>query len=78
MLARETIGVFQCESSGAQRTLRQLKVRTVQDLAVANAFETWPGVGGHGAALHSPLSREEPVRFLHPALEPILRRTQGC
>ena len=29
-----TIGVFQCESSGAQRTLRQLKARTVQDLSL--------------------------------------------
>ncbi|MFZ4849820.1 MAG: DNA polymerase III subunit alpha [Caldilinea sp.] len=79
MLARgETIGVFQCESSGAQRTLRQLKVRTVQDLAVANAFfKPGPALGGMAQHFIRRYRGEEPVRFLHPALEPILRRTQG-
>jgi DNA-directed DNA polymerase III PolC len=51
MLARgDAIGVFQCESSGAQRTLRQLKARTVQDLAIANAFfKPGPALGGCGS-----------------------------
>ena len=30
-----TVGVFQCESTGAQRTLRQLRARTVRDLRVS-------------------------------------------
>ena len=48
LLARaETIGVFQCESEGAQRTLRKLKARRVRDLAIANAFfKPGPAMGG--------------------------------
>ena len=79
MLARgDTIGVFQCESSGAQRTLRQLKARTVQDLAVANAFfKPGPALGGMAQHFIRRYRGEEPVRYLHPALEPILQRTKG-
>ena len=48
LLARgDTVGVFQCESEGARRTLRQLNARTVRDLAVANAFfKPGPASGG--------------------------------
>jgi DNA polymerase III subunit alpha len=39
--------VFQCESDGAQRTLRRLKARSVRDLAIANAFfKPGPAMGG--------------------------------
>ena len=79
LLARgAAIGVFQCESSGAQRTLRQLKARTVQDLAIANAFfKPGPALGGMAQHFIRRYRGEEPVRYLHPALEPILRRTKG-
>lgn len=79
LLARgETIGVFQCESSGAQRTLRQLLVRSVGDLAVANAFfKPGPATGGMAAAFIRRYRGEEPMRLLHPVLEPILAATQG-
>ena len=40
LLARgETIGVFQCESDGAQRTLRKLKARGVRDLSLIHICE---------------------------------------
>ncbi len=79
LLARaETIGVFQCESQGARRTLRQLRARTVRDLAVANAFfKPGPATGGMAQAFVRRYRGEEPVRFLHPALAPILSSTQG-
>lgn len=79
MLARgDTIGVFQCESSGAQRTLRQLKARSVRDLAVANAFfKPGPATGGMAQSFIRRYRGEEPVSYLHPALEPILAPTQG-
>lgn len=79
LLARgDTVGVFQCESSGARRTLRQLRARTVQDLAIANAFfKPGPAMGGMARAFVRRYREEEPVRFLHPALEPILGRTKG-
>ncbi len=74
----ETVGVFQCESTGARRTLRQLKVRTVQDLAVANAFfKPGPATGGMAAAFVRRYRGEEAVSYLHPTLEPILGPTKG-
>jgi DNA-directed DNA polymerase III PolC len=79
LLARaETIGVFQCESTGAQRTLRQLKAHTVQDLAIANAFfKPGPALGGMARLFVLRYRDEAPVAYLHPALEPILGRTKG-
>ena len=79
LLARaETIGVFQCESEGARRTLRQLQARTVRDLAVANAFfKPGPATGGMAQAFVRRYRGEEPVRYLHPALAPILGQTKG-
>jgi DNA-directed DNA polymerase III PolC len=78
-LARgDTIGVFQCDSAGAQRTLRQLRAHSVQDLAVANAFfKPGPALGGMATAFVQRYRGEAPVTYLHPALEPILGRTQG-
>ena len=74
----ETIGVFQCESAGAQRTLRQLRACSVRDLAVANAFfKPGPAMGGMAHAFVRRYRGEEPVRFLHSALAPILGTTQG-
>ena len=78
-LARgETIGVFQCESEGAQRTLRQLQANSVADLAVANAFfKPGPATGGMAQAFIRRYRGDEPVSLLHPALGEILGSTQG-
>lgn len=79
MLSRgDTIGVFQCESQGAQRTLRKLRARTVKDLAISNAFfKPGPATGGMAQAFVRRYRGEEKVTFLHPALEPILGSTKG-
>ena len=74
----ETIGVFQCESQGAQRTLRQLRARTVRDLAISNAFfKPGPATGGMAQAFIRRYRGEEPVSYLHPTLKPILESTKG-
>jgi len=74
----DTVGVFQCESEGARRTLRQLNARTVRDLAVANAFfKPGPATGGLADVFVQRYRGAAPVRFLHPALEPILAPTMG-
>lgn len=74
----DTVGVFQCESTGAQRTLRQLKVRTVQDLAVANAFfKPGPATGGMAQTFIRRYRGEAQTFYLHPALAPILAPTHG-
>jgi len=73
-----TIGVFQCESAGAQATLRKLQACTVRDLAVANAFfKPGPARGGMAEAFVRRYRGEEAVSFLQPALEPILGPTFG-
>jgi DNA-directed DNA polymerase III PolC len=76
--AGDTIGVFQCESAGARRTLRKLQARTVFDLAVANAFfKPGPATGGMAGSFVRRYRGEEEVSYLHPALEPILGATKG-
>jgi len=79
LLARgETVGVFQCESEGAQRTLRRLRARSIRDLAIANAFfKPGPAMGGMAEAFVRRYRGEEPVTFLHPSLRPILGPTKG-
>jgi DNA polymerase-3 subunit alpha len=73
-----TIGVFQCESSGAQGTLRKLRAKNIRDLAVANAFfKPGPARGGMADAFVRRYRGEEGVAYLHPALEPILGPTLG-
>ncbi|MDX1417061.1 MAG: DNA polymerase III subunit alpha, partial [Candidatus Promineifilaceae bacterium] len=73
-----TIGVFQCESSGARRTLRKLRAKNIADLAVANAFfKPGPATGGMAKAFVRRYRGEEAVQYLHPALEPILSSTKG-
>ncbi len=79
LLARgETIGVFQCESEGAQRTLRKLRAHNVHDLAIANAFfKPGPATGGMAATFVRRYRGAEPVTYLHPSLAPILGPTYG-
>jgi DNA polymerase-3 subunit alpha len=70
--------VFQCESDGAQQTLRKLRVRSVRDLAIANAFfKPGPSTGGMAHAFVRRYRGEEPVTYLHPSLAPILGPTKG-
>lgn len=74
----DTVGVFQCESEGARKTLRQLQAKSVRDLAVANAFfKPGPATGGMAQNFVRRYRGEESVTFLHPALEPILGATKG-
>jgi DNA polymerase III alpha subunit len=50
----------------------------VQDLAIANAFfKPGPALGGMAQHFIRRYRGVEPVAYLHPALEPILRRTKG-
>lgn len=74
----DTIGVFQCDSVGARRTLRKLRARTVRDLAVANAFfKPGPATGGQADIFVRRYRGEAPTRYQHPSLEPILAPTKG-
>ena len=76
--AADTIGVFQVESRAQMATLPRLRPDHFYDLVVEVALiRPGPIVG---QMVHPYLKRRagrEPVTYLHPSLEPILRRTLG-
>jgi error-prone DNA polymerase len=79
MLQRaDTVGVFQVESRAQMATLPRMKPRHFYDLVVEVAIIRPGPIVGH--MVHPYLDRRNgraPVRYAHPALEPILRRTLG-
>ncbi|MHB1499981.1 MAG: DNA polymerase III subunit alpha [Candidatus Dormibacteria bacterium] len=79
MCARaDTVGVFQVESRAQQQTLPRAGPKEFNDLVVAVAIIRPGPIQGH--AVHPYLRRRqgrEPVTYLHPLLEPILRDTLG-
>ncbi len=76
--AADTIGVFQVESRAQMATLPRLRPREFYDLVVEVAIiRPGPIVGN---MVHPYLKRRagrEPTTYLHPDLEPVLRRTLG-
>jgi error-prone DNA polymerase len=79
MLCRaDSIGVFQVESRAQMATLPRLKPRTFYDLVVEVALIR-PGPI-QGGSVHPYIRRrngKEPVTYLHPLLEPALKKTLG-
>lgn len=77
LLARgETVGVFQVESSGMQRYLRELKPTTFEDiLSMIALYRPGPmdSIPDFIAAKHG----KKQVTYLHPSLKPILEKTYG-
>jgi len=73
-----TIGCFQIESPGMRATLREIRARSEDDLMAALAlYRPGPLSGGLKDAFVRRFKGEEPVRHLHPALEPLLAETFG-
>jgi error-prone DNA polymerase len=74
----DTIGIFQVESRAQMATLPRLRPETFYDIVVEVAIiRPGPIVGN---MVHPYLKRrrgDEPVRYPHPSLEPILARTLG-
>lgn len=72
----ETVGVFQLESSGMQRYLRELKPTTLEDIIAMVALYR-PGpmewIPEYIARKH----KKHTIEYLHPKLEPILKNTYG-
>jgi error-prone DNA polymerase len=74
----DTIGAFQVESRAQQQMLPRLRPVCFADIAIEVAIVR-PGPI-QGGAVHPYLRRRaglEPVRYLHPCLEPVLRETLG-
>ncbi|HET7328648.1 MAG TPA: error-prone DNA polymerase [Nocardioidaceae bacterium] len=74
----DSVGVFQVESRAQIGTLPRLRPRCFYDLVIEVALIR-PGPI-QGGAVHPYIRRKlgkEPVTYLHPALEPVLKRTLG-
>jgi DNA polymerase-3 subunit alpha len=78
LAAADTIGVFQMESGGMRRLLAQLKPSCFADIvAVLALYRPGPLDSGMAEGFIKRKHGKEPLRYLHPALEPILRDTYG-
>ena len=78
MTRADTVGLFQVESRAQMATLPKMKPRTFYDLAMEVALIR-PGPI-QGQSVHPYLRRrngEEAVRYPHPLIEPILKKTLG-
>nr|BCX01064.1 MAG: DNA-directed DNA polymerase [Bacteroidota bacterium] len=72
----ETIAVFQFESEGMRKYLRELKPTCIDDLIAMNALYR-PGPMDYIPVYIRRKHGLEPVEYLHPMLEPILKATYG-
>src|SRR4051794_12567058 len=72
----ETTGIFQLESAGMRRYIRELKPSSVYDLAAMVALFR-PGPMDNIPAYIRRKHGQEPVTYLHPLLEPYLDKTYG-
>ena len=76
--AADTIGIFQMESGGMRRLLIQLKPSCFADIvAVLALYRPGPLDSGMVEEFIKRKHGKERIRYLHPALEPILRDTYG-
>ncbi|HTD63957.1 MAG TPA: DNA polymerase III subunit alpha, partial [Verrucomicrobiae bacterium] len=72
----ETTGMFQLESAGMRRYIRELKPDRVEDvMAMVALFR--PGPMDYIPTYIRRKHGEEPVTYAHPTLEPVLRQTYG-
>src|SRR6185503_12757250 len=72
----ETTGIFQLESAGMRRYVRELRPSSVFDLAAMVALYR-PGPMDNIPAYIRRKHGQEAVTYLHPLLEPFLQRTYG-
>ncbi len=72
----ETTGIFQLESAGMRRYIRELRPTSVYDLAAMVALYR-PGPMANIPTYIRRKHGQEPVTYLHPLLEPFLKRTYG-
>ncbi len=77
MLAQgETIGVFQLESAGMRDAVRAMRADRLEDLIALVALYR-PGPMANIPTYCARKLGKEPVEYLHPVLEPILKETFG-
>lgn len=74
----DTFGVFQFQSEGITRLIKQMQPTTLEDIAAANALYR-PGPLQSGTAFEYGRRKngDAPVEYWHSALEPHMNRTYG-
>jgi DNA polymerase-3 subunit alpha len=72
----ETTGIFQLESPGMRRYIKELRPTSVDDLAAMVALYR-PGPMANIPTYIRRKHGQEAVTYLHPLLEPVLKRTYG-
>lgn len=77
MLSRgDSVGVFKMEGAGMQDALRQLRPNSIEDIiAIYSLYR--PGPMDRIPLLCNRKHGREPISYLHPKLEPVLKETYG-
>ncbi len=76
--AADTVGVFQLESGGMRSVLSRLRPTNFEDvIAVLALYRPGPLDSGMVEQFIKRKHGKEEIKYLHPALEPILRETYG-
>jgi DNA polymerase-3 subunit alpha len=79
LMAGDTEGVFQLESEGMRKLLARIQPDCFEDLiAILALYRPGPLESGMVEMFTRRKHGEEPIRYPHPSLEPILRDTYGC
>ena len=73
----DTVGVFQLESGGFQKTLRELKPTGIEDIIAAVSLYR-PGPMDSIPEYVKNKNNPDKIVYDHPLLEPILKVTYGC
>lgn len=74
----DTVGTFQLESGGMRRLLRQFKPENLHDIvAILALYRPGPIKSGMVETYIRRRHGLEPVSYLHPVLEPVLKETYG-
>jgi len=72
----DCVGVFQLESDGMRRYLKQLKPKEIEDIIAMVALYR-PGPMQHIPEYINGKNKRNEVKYLHPLLKPILENTHG-
>ncbi len=74
----DTVGVFQMEGSGIRKLITQLKPSCFEDIiAVIALFRPGPLDSGAAEQFIRRKHGKEPITYMHPLLEPVLKETYG-
>ncbi len=73
----DTLGLFQLESAGMRRFMKELKPSSLEDI-IAGISLYRPGPMDSIPTYIYNKNHQNEIKYLHPALEPILKVTYGC